>query len=306
MSTTLLPVGFALFCWWFGTGIVFLLERAMRQRRQRAIAGIGVMGALSLLGIVESCQVAHDSGAYLAFASSIGLWGALELSFLTGLITGRRVPSCDRDCRGWRHFGHAVQALLYHELALAFFALAVVAICWNQPNPTAACTYGLLWVMRESAKLNLFLGVRNTAVELLPERLAHLARYFGKNRINLLLPLSVVAASIGDILLVRHALAESATNQDRVAGLLLATLLALAIVEHLVLVLPVRADALWTWATRRSNAKAGPPLGGASHLASFEPDSAGSVVGAARATGMVPIGPAEAAHPPPMPPGAPA
>lgn len=300
MTGIALPIGIALFCWWFGTGIVFLLERAMRGRRSMALAGITLIGALSLLGVMQSRLTAGASGAYLGFASSIALWGALELSFLTGLVTGPRGRPCPGECRGWRHFGHAVVALLHHELALACCAAALVAICWSQVNPTAACTFGLLWVMRESAKLNLFLGVRNPAVELLPERLAHLACYFGSSRINPLLPVSIVAATVADALLVRQALAPAASGQDRVSGMLLATLLALAILEHLVLVLPVRADALWTWATRRNGRGQAPPAGGAtSGCSCIEPEA--TVRGPA-----VPLAVSKADATDALPPGAPA
>ncbi len=258
MNAALAPIGFAVFAWWIGTGLVFIAERAVRGRAVAALALILATGALSIGGVLQSSVGTGPGAAYLGFASSIGLWGALELSFLTGLVTGPRQQPCVPDCRGWRHFGHAVMALLYHELALLLCGLAVAAICWNQPNPAAACTYTLLWVMRESAKLNLFLGVRNTAVELLPQRLVHLGSYFGKRRANALLPLSIAAAALADGALIRHAISTVATPQEAITGLLLAALLALAIVEHIVLVLPIRPDALWTWATRR-NASAPPP-----------------------------------------------
>jgi putative photosynthetic complex assembly protein 2 len=276
MSDYALPIGFALFCWWFGTGLVFLTERGLRGRPTAVVVGaIAGLSALAVYGIAQSSQELQAGRVYLGFASSIVLWGALELSFLTGLITGAQVtvctPVCAPACRGWRHFGHAVLALLYHELALAFCALAVATLCWNQPNPCAAWTFGLLWVMREGAKLNLFLGVRNPAAELLPQRLAHLARYFGKRQMNPLLPLSILAATLAEIWLVRQVILEATTRADRIAGLLLATLLALAIVEYLVLVLPVRADALWTWATRR-NGRIKPPGGAAaSRIEAVEP-----------------------------------
>jgi putative photosynthetic complex assembly protein 2 len=261
MNDALQPIAFAVFSWWIGTGLVFIAERAVRGRTQAALSVIAATGMLSLFGVVQSSLTTQSSGAYLGFASSIGLWGALELSFLTGLVTGpRRVPS-PRGCGGLRRFGQAIMALLYHELALIAFGVLVAAVCWNQHNPTAACTYTLLWVMRESAKLNLFLGVRNNAVELLPQRLAHLGSYFGKRKVNVLLPVSIVAATIADVALVRHALSVDATPQQNVGALLLATLLALAILEHIVLVLPIRADALWIWATRR-NGKSEPPADG--------------------------------------------
>lgn len=263
MSGSVWALAFALFSWWFGTGIVFLLERGLRHRRLASVAAIAAIGALSLLGIAQSCGRSDAAGAYLGFASSIALWGALELSFLTGLLTGPRRAACAAGCNGWRHFGHGILALLYHELTLLGCGLLVGAICWGQANPTAICTFTLLWVMRESAKLNLFLGVANPAVELLPQRLAHLACYFGHRGVNAFLPVSIAAAAVADVLLVRHAQAASATPQQQATYVLLATLLALAILEHLVLVLPIRADALWTWATRRGARKDAPPAGDA-------------------------------------------
>jgi putative photosynthetic complex assembly protein 2 len=202
--------------------------------------------------VARSSLSAQVSGVYLGFAASVALWGAVELSFLSGLATGPRRRSCGEACRGWGHFVHAVQALLYHELALAGAFAAVAALSWNRANPTAACTFGVLWVMRESAKLNLFLGVRNPAVELLPRQLAHLRCYFGTRPINAFFPLSVAAALLAVAKLLDHTFAPGAMHPDRIAGLMLATLLALAILEHLVMLLPVRADALWIWATRRS------------------------------------------------------
>jgi putative photosynthetic complex assembly protein 2 len=255
VSHSLYPVAFVVLAWWLGTGLVFLLERATRGRPTAALAGIVAFAALALTGAAAASLDTSAAGAYVGFASSIVLWGALELSFLTGLATGPRRRSCPDECRGWRHFVHAVQALLYHELALLAALGAVCAISWNHPNQTAAWTFGLLWVMRESAKLNLFLGVRNPAVELLPRQLEHLRCYFGSRRVNPMLPVSLAAAVFADILLVDRALAPAAAHADRVAGLMLATLLALAILEHLMLVLPVRADALWIWATQSRAAR---------------------------------------------------
>jgi hypothetical protein len=109
--------------------------------------------------------------------------------------------------------------------------------------------------MRQSAKLNLFLGVRNPAVELLPRQLEHLRCHFGPRRVNPLFPVSLAGIVLAEILLLDHTLGQGMAHADRVAGLMLATLLALAILEHLMLVLPVRADALWIWATQTRAAR---------------------------------------------------
>ena len=271
MDDAVAPVAFAVFSWWIGTGLVFIAERLVRDRAPTALAVILVSGALSLFCVLQSSLTTEPWGAYLGFAASIGLWGALELSFLSGLVTGPRLVPSPPQTGGVRRFGQAVMALLYHELALIACGLVVVAICWKQANPTAACTYTLLWVMRESAKLNWFLGVRNSAVELLPRRLAHLASYFGTRKLNALLPLSIAGAAIADAWLARQAVSAVVSPQQNIAGFLLATLLGLAIIEHIVLVLPIRADALWIWATRR-NGKTLPPADVRSALLRSEPE----------------------------------
>ena len=50
--------------------------------------------------------------------------------------------------------------------------------------------------MRESAKLNLFLGVRNLSEEFLPAHLAYLQSYFRRRSMNMLFPFSVTVSTV--------------------------------------------------------------------------------------------------------------
>jgi putative photosynthetic complex assembly protein 2 len=104
--------------------------------------------------------------------------------------------------------------------------------------------------MRTSAKLNLHFGVRNLGTELLPPHLQYLRSFFRRRALNPLLPVSVAAATAVAAVLVLGAAAPGASPFEVAAGMLVAALLALAIVEHLFMVLPVPLDALWAW-TRR-------------------------------------------------------
>jgi hypothetical protein len=128
-----------------------------------------------------------------------------------------------------------------------------VAVSWGEPNQVGTATYLVLWIMRTSAKLNLYLGVRNLSEAFLPDHLAYLASFFRRRPMNLLLPVSVAAASAYLALLVAHATDAQSSRADAVGYALVGTMLALAILEHLLLVLPVDATAVWKWAlTRRS------------------------------------------------------
>jgi putative photosynthetic complex assembly protein 2 len=171
-----------------------------------------------------------------------------ELSFLTGWITGPRKTACSAPGHEATRFGQAVQVILWHELALLAMLAGVTALTWQGPNRVAAWTFGLLWVMRLSAKLNLFLGVRNLGEEFLPPHLKYLRSYFRQRRMNWLLPLSVLTGGAVALMMVLHAIDSS--GAARAGTLLVASLLVLAVAEHLLLVLPLPPTALWRWALR--------------------------------------------------------
>jgi putative photosynthetic complex assembly protein 2 len=245
-----LPVLFALFLWWFSTGLVLMLD-GLPPSATRWSLGIASAVAVGALGVLHwASQLDSVGAAYAAFVCAIVVWGWQELAFLTGRVTGPRRRGCEPGCGGAAHFMHAVGAILYHEIAILASGLAVALASLGGPNQTATWTFLVLWIMRLSAKLNLFLGVRNTGEELLPERLRYLATYFSHRPMNLLFPVSVTAATVVAVLIVSRAL-DPAESPAASAGLMLtAALLALGILEHWMMVLPVRVSALWEWAMR--------------------------------------------------------
>jgi len=151
----------------------------------------------------------------------------------------------------------AVQVILWHELAILGMGSLIAALTWDQPNQVGTWTFAVLWAMRTSAKLNLFLGVRNLSEEFLPAHLAYLQSYFRRRPMNLLFPLSVTVPTLIAIGMVLAALEPGTTEAARVGLLLVTAMLALAIIEHWMLVLPLPTSALWRWAMRQP--PAGPP-----------------------------------------------
>ena len=100
------------------------------------------------------------------------------------------------------------------------------------------------------AKLNLFLGVRNANADLLPPHLSYLQTYFQRRSLNALFPLSVAIGTVVACLLVQRAIAPEASAGQTAGLMLVATLMALAVIEHWLMVLPVNINALWQWAMR--------------------------------------------------------
>ena len=68
--------------------------------------------------------------------AAVLVWGWLEISFYMGVRHRAASASAAMPgCTGWRHFGHALQASLYHELAIVVLGGGVVvALTWGAPN----------------------------------------------------------------------------------------------------------------------------------------------------------------------------
>lgn len=245
-----LPVLFAIFVWWFATGIVLLLDGLPRTtfRWSHLLSTLLALGAF--VGLAHTAQQTTPAGAFCAFTCALLVWGWHELSFLTGWVTGPRQRAADPGVRGWPRFVQAVAAILWHELAILASGALIAAITWDAANTVGMATFAVLWVMRISAKLNVFLGVRNLSIEFLPPHLAYLASFFRKRAMNLLFPLSVTASTAVAAWMVLEALAAPPGGAYATGQMLVVTLLVLAILEHWLMVLPFNPTALWRWAMR--------------------------------------------------------
>ena len=252
MPDILLPILYGLLVWWASTGgalyAVGLADRAPRA----VLAGSLGLAAGSLAGLAATAGDAGPTGTYLAFAAAIGLWGAQEILFLTGWVTGPWRAACPAGLGPWSKAGYAVRAILYPELALLASGAAAFGITAGSPNPAGSWTFAILFVMRVSAKLNVFLGVPNLTEGFLPAHLAYLKSFFARRPMNGLFPVSVTACTVALVILWQQAGEAAATGP-----ILLATLVALALLEHWFLVLPLPVEALWTWGLASRSPAAG-------------------------------------------------
>lgn len=247
MSLYAYPILFALFVWWFSTGVIVYLDGLDRRTFRWTVLGMtGVLGG-ALYGLSASAADTSVAGAYTAFTCGLLAWGWQEVAFLMGPMTGPRKQACPPGDRGFRRFGHALQAILYHEIAILVCAAVVTAITWGAPNQVGTWTYLILWAMRQSAKLNVFLGVPNLSEEFLPEHLRYLTSFLSRKPMNLLFPVSIMLSTVAATLLVQQATAADASPFAATGTTFLATMMALAILEHWFLVIPLPATALWRW-----------------------------------------------------------
>ena len=244
------PTLFALFVWWFSTGAIMYLDGLPRRTFKWSILGASMLALLSLWATVATKNDLSVRAAYAAFTYGLLAWGWQEISFYMGYVTGPRQTPCPEGCSGWKHFGHAIQTSLWHELAIIASAIAITACAWGGKNQVAVWTFMVLWWMHQSAKLNVFLGVRNLNEEFLPEHLQFLRSFLTKKPMNLLFPFSITISTVILVRLVQAAIAPHATRFDRAGFCFLSVLMALAVLEHWLLVLPLPAAKLWGWSLR--------------------------------------------------------
>ena len=240
------PVLYALFVWWFSTGLIIWLDNLPARTFRWSMAGGTLLFAAALWQLAATSTDATAPAAYAAFTWAVLAWGWHEMAFFMGYVTGPRRTACPAGCHGWTHFWHGVQACLWHELAILATAVVIAWASWGAPSQTGTWTFMVLWAGRTSAKLNFFLGVRNLGEEFLPARLAYLKSFFRRRAMNPLMPISVGSGLLW--------LAALAGQPGTVGRTFILTMLTLAVIEHVVLVLPLPFSRLWGWAVTERRA----------------------------------------------------
>lgn len=190
--------------------------------------------------------------AYLGFLVGMALWGWHEVLFLLGFVSGPRRTPCPPGLSPARRFRASTEAVLHHEVAIAAHAVAIGALSYGAENSVAALTYFLLWAMRISAKLLVFFGAPNLSDDFLPLHLKYLTTYFGRevHAPSAICALTITAAAaLSMVLMVLDAPPGVFAHT---ALVLLTTLSALALFEHIALVIRVPDRILFSWIPRQA------------------------------------------------------
>ncbi len=238
---------YAVLLWWASTGVILYLDGLPRRTFSYSLAGASLLALAGFVGLALSAGHATPAGAVIGFTSALAIWGWHELTFLTGHITGPRRTPMPEGLAGFARFRAAAATVSDHEIGIALTAAALAFVTWGEPNQMALATFLLLWVMRLSTKLNIFLGAPNIADEFLPPHLGYLKSYFRRRPMNGLFPFAITGATLLTAYLAHKALGGEADSFQTASYALLTVLSALAVLEHWLLYLPLPASALWKW-----------------------------------------------------------
>ena len=246
MSEFALPLLFATVLWFVATGFVLWLDKLPSHTWPISITMATVASGFAMAGIIATAEETSPWAAYVAFACALVLWGWHELSFLMGFVTGPNRNPCPPDAKGWRRFRLAAATLIHHEVAMFACVIALMAVTWGKANQTATLTFLLLFVMRLSAKFNIFAGVPHLSTEMMPDHMRYLASYF-----RIAPPRWFFSLSVSGIAVLAAWLADKALSSEGgiATGYALAfALVALAFIEHGFLVVPWQDTAIFRWA----------------------------------------------------------
>ena len=244
--------------WFVATGLVAWADNRDAKTFPKSILIGGIGGIAGLFIILMASQSVSVWAVYAAFIGALMVWGWHEIGFLTGAAAGPRREPASPGVRGMERFTQASATVIHHEVVLALTALLLISLSWNLPNQIGATVFVLLFGLRLCAKINMFVGVPNSSVEMLPPHLDYLKSYFGQNRMTALLALSIVAIVAMALWFGSLALAAPLGSAEMVGASLLTTLCLLGAKAHVFLALPFRDGMLWGWAFRGAGARRAP------------------------------------------------
>ena len=248
------PILFALVFWWTSTIVILVLNGLPSRTYPVSLAALTILAIVAMYGMGVTSRNASLAGVYCAFASGLAAWGWQIATFYMGAITGPQREACPAHLRGWQRFVAAVRTCLHHELAILLMAIAIYMSVRGETNQFGAWTFLVLWWMHMSAKLNVHFGVRNLGEQFLNPRMRYLVTFMTRRPMNAFFPVSVTISTIVTVVLAEKALRDGAQPYEAAGYTMLATLMALAIVEHWLLVTPFEADVLWKWGVQREPA----------------------------------------------------
>ena len=248
----------SVFLWWFSTGAILLVVRLLENhslltRLKICIFSLPIL-AFGLWGIWQTSSNLTIVGSYSAFISAILVWGWIELTFLTGVVTGPNKSQCPKNIPLFEKFIRAWGTLAYHEVSLLLALGLVISLAYGQENHFGIWTFTVLYFARIFAKLNLFLGVPHVNAEFIPEALSHLKSYFKISKLNWFFSISVTILTLTTVCWVERLF--TVQNSYEIIGFsLLFTISLMALLEHWFMVLPIPDARLWRWMLPKTKTK---------------------------------------------------
>ena len=100
MQLHLFPILFALFVWWFTTGVIIYLDGLPRRTFKWSFLGASLLTIVSLWGLYATRNDTSVWGAYLAFTWGTLAWGWQEIASTWAMSPARAARPARKDAAG--------------------------------------------------------------------------------------------------------------------------------------------------------------------------------------------------------------
>ena len=230
-------VGLVIAFWWVATGIII----AMQANAWTRGAGLVLSTLLAVVGFLEMRATREDDTPDSVRRSFLGgamLWGWVSATFYGGFLTGIAPTGPTPPAPSWGAVLPAIAATLVSDAAALFLMIFSAWLDHGARNRTGLKALALFWGVQQVAKLNVFFGVENPAANFLPPHLAGLRQFFGPAVNSPFQTASLIGLIIATAWVLlgtrpRH------TAGRRQAAAIYATILGLAVLELIVLSIPL-------------------------------------------------------------------
>jgi putative photosynthetic complex assembly protein 2 len=233
---------YSILFWWLSTAIIIYFNFQPEHYAFVFWSWLALAAGASFL-LYQHRNDETIQGAYWGFSCGCLIWGFMEVSFYTGYIVGPEVRPIFTVGPSMIGFFKAVHRSVYHEGLVIIMSIAFLIFSLRAKNKFGAYTFWLFWLMHQSAKLNIFLGVMNTGKEFVPESVSDMTQYMTIAQINWLFPISITICTIVAYRLIQLAMKKE-EEWKRVGFMLTGVMAVLAWLEHWLLVLPLD-QSLW-------------------------------------------------------------
>ncbi len=240
-----LVVGF----WWAATGVTLAMQRSPLT----SAASLAIASVLALVGaglVVRTRRETTVRSARLAFLGSSLIWWWCSTLFYAGV--GIRIGADPVAAPQTATLAiQAIVSTLRADLFGVFAIIAVVLLVWRYANRVALWALLVFWSTLQTAKLNVFMGVRNSGADWLPQHLERLTQFFGPPVNSWLLPVTVALLSVWFVLVARQS-QQARHPYAKHASAMIALLVGLAVLEHVFLGLHMSLPLWETFKTQTS------------------------------------------------------
>ena len=248
---SVISIIFVFFLWWSLTGLILYVAKKGDLVGGKYHLISGILSLPIFVGAwffyIVNLESSNLTNVMTGFLSSLMIWGWCEFTFLTGFIAGLTGKHLVKHENEKERFLNGLKSIIFNEILLLLCLGGMAFLTLGKDNNIGFFAFFILYIARVSAKLNLFFGVPYINLQFLTFRLRHLEAFCKVAPVgSFFFGSCLILSGLFGFLAVTVFFSGN-TPTIQLGYLMLSTLVALAVIEHLFMAIPFRDAKLWNW-----------------------------------------------------------